>query len=48
MPKLKLLPVSYAVGLVFLPKQYRLEKKAVRDNMQRHNESDAYDMKPRR
>jgi hypothetical protein len=43
-----LLPVSYAVGLVFLPKQYRLEKKAVRDNMQRHNESDAYDMKPRR
>jgi len=28
--KLKLLPVSYAIGLVFLPKQFREEKKALR------------------
>ena len=43
----KLLPVAYGIGLVFIPKQYRQEKKAVRDNLKRQYDTDAYNMKQR-
>lgn len=41
------LPVSYAVGLVFLPKQYRQEKKAARDNTKKQYDANAYSLKQR-
>jgi len=42
-----LLPVLYGVGLVLLPKQYRQEKNAARDNLKRQYDANAYSMKPR-
>jgi len=42
-----LLPVAYGIGLVFIPKQYRQEKKVVRDNLKRQYDTNAYNMKQR-
>lgn len=42
-----LLPVLYGLGLVLLPRQYRQEKTAVRDNLKRQYDVNAFNMKPR-
>jgi hypothetical protein len=42
-----LLPVAYGIGLIFIPKQYRLEKKAVRENLKRQYDTNAYNMNQR-
>jgi len=41
----KLLPVSYGIGLAFLPKQFRSEKKALNDRQNNQYNENTYRMK---